>query len=603
MGMWIALLVSMSMLGILVVYVDTALMRQEQQMAATRLVATFEASLHNAMLQRDLRGLEHIIDTLGRAQGIARVQLLNPKGDVRYASQPTLIGQTRPELCGSTPCKDRAEQQAVWHETPSGNALEVSHRIVNQVQCIQCHGTPEAHPVNGVLVIRFTPVQAHFWDGATPMLIGVGSLALCVFGALMAWTLRREVTRPLSQMAEMTDAIAKGDFSKRLQIVRHDELGHVSQELNEMARQLHDLIAQLTAHQDFLQKLLDAMPDPVLVIAADWRIQWANKAYCDLIGKAAEEVHMQHCYQVGRGLSEPCPATLVTCPVVERCLHGEGIRTIMSLRHKDGHEVPVEIDSTKLVVNGAVLTVEVLRPLEQTIRFSQEQRLSTIGLLANGVAHEIHNPLASIRIALQASLRGIRKGNIASEDLVNYLELVDVEIDRCVLATQRLMQMSAPADEGLGAVEIQRAIDDVLALLSEEAKVRDVVVHVAIKPKNLAVMANDAELRQVFVNLVQNAMNAMPSGGRIEIQTALVKAGHVSIRVSDTGSGISKDNLPRIFLPFFSRRIDGSRGMGLGLAICKVIVERFGGSIEANNQLGGGAVFTLTLPQAMSDEV
>jgi signal transduction histidine kinase len=151
-------------------------------------------------------------------------------------------------------------------------------------------------------------------------------------------------------------------------------------------------------------------------------------------------------------------------------------------------------------------------------------------------------------------------------------------------------------------VDVQRAIDDVLALLSEEAKVRNVDVLVIVQPEHLTVMAHDAELRQVVVNLIQNAMNAMPKGGCIHIQAHSGNAGHATIRISDTGMGISQDNLPRIFLPFFSRRVDGSRGMGLGLAICKVIVERFGGSIEANNQTEGGAVFTLTLPLAMPEE-
>jgi signal transduction histidine kinase len=267
----------------------------------------------------------------------------------------------------------------------------------------------------------------------------------------------------------------------------------------------------------------------------------------------------------------------------------------MSLRHADGREVPVEIDSTALNLDGERMTVEVLRPLERTIRFSQEQRLSTIGLLANGVAHEIHNPLASIRLALQASLRGIRKGNMPTDELVAYLELVDAQIDRCVLTTQRLMQMSVPPNGQLAPVTVQRALDDVLALMSEDARVRHVKIVSHIEPADLAVLADEAELRQIFVNLVQNAMTAMPGGGLVTIEAHTNEEGQVCIRVADTGRGISPDNLSRIFLPFFSRRVDGSRGMGLGLAVCKTILERFGGTIEAGNQVGSGAVLTLTL--------
>ena len=278
-----------------------------------------------------------------------------------------------------------------------------------------------------------------------------------------------------------------------------------------------------------------------------------------------------------------------------------GSRTVMSLRHSDGRDIPVEIDATAVELDGQRMTVEVLRPLERTIRFSQEQRLSAIGLLANGVAHEIHNPLASIRLALQASLRGIRKGNLATDDLVAYLKLVDTEIDRCVLSTQRLMQMSMPPDGQLLPVRLHDAVEDVVSLIKEDARTRKVELITHIAPANLAVLADEAELRQVFVNLIQNAMNALPGGGQVTITAEDTGRGGVRIRVSDTGAGIAPDNLSRIFLPFFSRRVDGSRGMGLGLAVCKTTVERFGGTIEAGNQPNSGAVLTLTLSHARCD--
>lgn len=594
MGLMAALVISGFALGALALYLGQRSMQQEQAQAATRLVATFEASLYNAMLQRDLPGLQRIIDTLGQAHGIDQVRLLNAKGEVRFASRSDARGSWAPELCGASPCYQMSPQTATWRAHDNGPALEVSHRLRNQAVCVQCHGTPEVNPINGVLVINFQPHASGFWEQPALPLLAVGLLGLSLFGALMAWTLRKAVTQPLRAMAEVTERIALGDFTQRLQVVHDDEIGRVGHQLNTMADNLHTQVTQLQRQQDFLQDLLNAIPDPILVIGPDWRVRLANKAYCNLIGRQLGDVHLQCCYRIGKGLSEPCPSTLVSCPVVENRT-GKGLRTIMSLRHADGREVPVEIDSTALNLDGERMTVEVLRPLERTIRFSQEQRLSTIGLLANGVAHEIHNPLASIRLALQASLRGIRKGNMPTDELVAYLELVDAQIDRCVLTTQRLMQMSVPPNGQLAPVTVQRALDDVLALMSEDARVRHVKIVSHIEPADLAVLADEAELRQIFVNLVQNAMTAMPGGGLVTIEAHTNEEGQVCIRVADTGRGISPDNLSRIFLPFFSRRVDGSRGMGLGLAVCKTILERFGGTIEAGNQVGSGAVLTLTL--------
>ena len=602
-GLLAALAVSCLALSAISLHLGRTSMRHEQELAATRLIATFEASLYNAMLQRDLPGLQHIVDTLGQANGITQVRLLNRDGQVRFASDPATIGTTATGLCGQRPCHLPSAQTATWREEPaSAPSLEVSHRIANQVRCVQCHGAPDAHPINGVLVINFradTPTT--FWLQPELALAGVGLLGLALFGGLMAWTLRRHVTRPLSDMARVSDQIAQGDFSQQFPVERNDEIGRVGRQLNIMANKLQTQVTGLEKQQRFLQDLLDAMPDPVLVIGPDWRIRLANKAYGELIGRPLEDIHLRCCHQVSKGLDQPCPSTLVSCPVLENQTGAGGSRTIMSLRHSDGRDIPVEIDATAVELDGQRMTVEVLRPLERTIRFSQEQRLSAIGLLANGVAHEIHNPLASIRLALQASLRGIRKGNLATDDLVAYLKLVDTEIDRCVLSTQRLMQMSMPPDGQLLPVRLHDAVEDVVSLIKEDARTRKVELITHIAPASLAVLADEAELRQVFVNLIQNAMNALPGGGQVTITAEDTGRGGVRIRVADTGAGIAPDNLSRIFLPFFSRRVDGSRGMGLGLAVCKTTVERFGGTIEAGNQPNSGAVLTLTLRHARCD--
>ncbi|MGF6214379.1 two-component system sensor histidine kinase NtrB, partial [Comamonas sp. 4034] len=322
-----------------------------------------------------------------------------------------------------------------------------------------------------------------------------------------------------------------------------------------------------------------------------------NQAYANLLGWNPPELVGKCCHLVSRGSQEACPSTLITCPVVEVRKHTRPLRSMMSLRRADGSTVDVDIDAAPLIMeDGRTLVIEVLRPLERSLRFSQQQRLSTLGLLANGVAHEIHNPLASIRIALQASLRGLQKGQMEHHELVGYLKLVDHEIDRCVMITQRLMQMSQAPSETLHPVNLTCAVDDVLALLREECRIRNVYVSMEDWEPVPSVLGDEAELRQVLVNLVHNALHAMPDGGHIHILGIPVKAeNRFRLSVRDTGCGIAAEDLPLIFMPFFSRRVDGRRGMGLGLAISKAAMERFGGSIDVTSRPGQGACFTLTL--------
>ena len=118
----------------------------------------------------------------------------------------------------------------------------------------------------------------------------------------------------------------------------------------------------------------------------------------------------------------------------------------------------------------------------------------------------------------------------------------------------------------------------------------------------LRVFANDGEIRMLVLNLVQNAFHAMPSGGKLRI-TGSIEADEVVVRFCDNGVGISDENLPRLFMPFFSRRADGVEGTGLGLPISRSITESFEGSLEVESELGKGSCFIVRLPEATAERL
>ncbi len=596
-GVIVALVVSGGLLVAMALWLGQQSVKTEQEQAAARLVQVFEASLHTSMLQRDLPSLQRTLEVLGQAPGITQARLLNIQGDVRFASRSAALGQHIPLACQKPDCVDVTLQNH-WVETPQGIALQVRYPIFNRPQCAQCHGEPNAHPINGILMIDFGVVPTGLGGSRQAFLLALGLAALLLFGAIMAWTMRRFVTQPLQHLADVSQRLAAGDFDVRVLASSDDEIGRVGQQFNAMADHVAQTVARLLKQQQFLQDLVDAVPDPLLVIGPDWQIRLANTAYARLIGHDPQTPVRGCCYKVGRGANEPCPSTMLTCPVLQ-ARENQTLRTVMELRHHDGSDLPVEIDAAQLSFNGEMLTVEILRPLNEAIRYSQEHRLSTIGLLANGVAHEIHNPLASIRLALQASLRGLSRGDMDTVELVHYLQLVDSQIDRCVATTQRLMQMSHPPGDSLMPVEVVTAIDDTVALLGEEARMRQVEFRFERPELAIWIQGDNAELRQVFVNLLHNAMHAMKDGGTVSIEIETSNASVVVIRISDTGVGIPPENLSRIFLPFFSRRADGQAGMGLGLAVCKSIVDRCGGTIAVASELGKNTVFTITLPLAL----
>jgi signal transduction histidine kinase len=230
---------------------------------------------------------------------------------------------------------------------------------------------------------------------------------------------------------------------------------------------------------------------------------------------------------------------------------------------------------------------------------SHEQRLSELGLLAAGIAHEIHNPLGSVRLGVQGLAREIREARITPEQIAEYMGLIDQEIDNCIAVTRRLLLLARPPANSMQLVVLGEALGDTLKLLEFDAQSKNIRQRIELPGAQLRVLADEAEIRMIFLNLVQNAHHAMPDGGTL---TASVREdqGRALIEIADTGIGMEAEFAARIFDPFFSRRADGVAGTGLGLTIVKNFVERMAGDIRVDSKPGSGTRFLIRLPLAES---
>jgi signal transduction histidine kinase len=269
------------------------------------------------------------------------------------------------------------------------------------------------------------------------------------------------------------------------------------------------------------------------------------------------------------------------------------------MKRRDGSEIDVEVHAAPLIgQEGELLVVESIRDLAADIRFSHEQKLSELGRLATGVAHEIRNPLASVRLALQGLLKRAEGGSMTAEEAVRYLMLVDGQIDKCIDVTDRLLKLSMHAGGRPQLLSVKPAIEETVSLLSYEAEAKQIDVVIDLPSEETCrVMASDSDLRMIVLNLVQNAFHALPLGGRLDIQ-GQARDAMFEIVFSDNGAGIPEDALPRIFDPFFSRRADGQPGTGLGLTIVKSLAKRLGGGVSVESKEGLGTRFILRLPRA-----
>mgnify|MGYP001178247365 CR=1 FL=1 len=572
----------------------------ERERAATseQINRLLRVALENAMLKRDVPGLRDIVRNMGQQPGIAGVMILAPDGEVRFASAPDKLGQHLPQLVAGV--AGAMANSRFIDEPTVGAVLRSINPVPNQAACVACHGPIAQHPVNGVLVVDYdasTLRHEAYRSAAMFTLAGIAVIGLTQ-GAI--WILlRRRVIDPLGRLDAAANALAGGDLGRRAPPGGEDEPGRLARSFNRMADHLAAQIGASLAQQRYLQALLDGLPDGVRVIRqADFRIIAANDAYATQMGIAVGEALGQPCYRSSHGRETSCVSTMVVCPVRELNLPGQSLKCRHRHRKADGSEQPVEVHALLLprdtLLGEGELVVESIIDLSQVVRHSQEQRLSELGLLAAGIAHEIHNPLGSMRLAVDGLLRGLRQGHDDPKRMADYLQMMSAEIDRCTGITQRLLLLSRLPQQQPQIVALNPAVGDTVRLLEFDAGSHGIVQNLELDPGEPQVLADDSDLRMLVLNLVQNAHHAMPQGGALTVRTRAA-GDAVLIEVIDQGCGIPGDLQERIFDPFYSHRADGEGGTGLGLTICKSIVERYGGSIEVASQPGQGTTFRVRL--------
>ncbi|MEB4593155.1 ATP-binding protein [Candidatus Thiothrix sp. Deng01] len=581
----------------------------ERTQASHAVSLLLESSLQRAMLRRDLPGLRDIIHDLGKEDGVRDVMILNPAGEVRFASHEEYLGQQAADVIqqfcpGCTSARLPVEPVSRFLVTDKGEILRTFQPVRNRPQCMECHGDAGTHPVNGILVVDHdaAPIRQ---KGLMNVLVlaGAGSIAV-LFSAWAAWWfMQRYVLLPVRQLDTASRALSRGELATRVPVAGQDEMANLASTFNHMAERLQHNHQVLHSREKFLQGLVDAVPDGVRVIDPYYQIVVANRAYAELSGIASPaDLRQQYCYKVAHQRDAPCPPSLCTCPLEILKEQQAGVKFMETLQREDGSLLSTEVYAARLLLADNVaapsefLVVESVRDLEKAAQYSHEQKLASLGELAAGVAHEIHNPLGSVRIALQASDRILDASQEDVSELRDYLHLVDEQVEQCLDVTHRLMKLGSLSSGHPELVEVNTVICETLSLLRFEREQRGIRERLDLAPCNPRILAADNDLRMVVLNLAQNAFHAMPTGGELCI-VSRCQGDEVVIRFRDTGTGIANEVLPYIFDPFFSRRCD-QRGSGLGLTITRSLVQQHGGHIDVAAHTPGNTEFVLRFPDA-----
>ncbi len=256
-----------------------------------------------------------------------------------------------------------------------------------------------------------------------------------------------------------------------------------------------------------------------------------------------------------------------------------------------GNQISVAIENTWLYEAEKKATKQ-LRETQQQLVHSE--RLAALGEMSAKVAHEINNPLGIIKNYLLLTNKLV----VDNKKSIEYLDIVDNEIDRIAKIVSELLDFHRPRGFEFQRVDIAKLATSVISLMSRQFEKNKVIIEKRFDPNIPEIEISPEGIKQVFLNLIINSYDAMPDGGQVRIAITTV-GDEISICFSDTGPGIPPELVPRIFEPFFTTK-EPSKGTGLGLSVCYGIIKKHNGSITFHNEESGGC-FEIRLPLINKD--
>lgn len=352
---------------------------------------------------------------------------------------------------------------------------------------------------------------------------------------------------------------------------------------------------ELARLKEFNENIIESINVGVMVISLHGRITNWNGALEQIYGLRREEA-------IGQRITEVFDAGMVRT-LKELMARGEW---------QDGEPVNVykfraeSIDGRDLILNislaalqsksaeleGVLVAIEdVTERIRLEEQLQQSDKLSSIGLLAAGVAHEVNTPLTGISSYSQMLMQQIP----STDPKHQLLEKIYRQTSRASSIVNNLLNFSRVSDSRFATADINRVLDDTIQLLDAQLRNTQIEVRRSYDERLPAIPVNAAKLQQVFMNLILNARDAMPEGGALEIRTE-ADANSVSIRFADNGIGIEPEHISRIYDPFFTTKQIG-KGTGLGLAVSYGIIQDHGGHISVESRQGEGTTFLISLPR------
>ena len=430
-------------------------------------------------------------------------------------------------------------------------------------------------------------------------------IAACV-AAVVSWV----VTQPVRNLIDAAGKIRDGDLGQQVAATTKDEIGDLVESFNQMSDELlkqHKVlddrnrrirIAQEQAawERDKLRAIIDSMVEGVIFVDAEGRISLCNKSAeriwnalaSELLGKSIQECPSRELRsQLGEILQQAKQKSgFITTQSLE-LRSGRCLASYSTVHSEDGRYLGLVFLSLD-ISDRVTLEQEQQRLREQLF---QQEKMVLIGQIAASVAHELNTPIGTVLLRSQLMRQQVGESGDFSD-----LDVIEGEAQRCRRIIDSLLGFSRRSEGVMTRTDINSLVRESLSLVEKDLALKGIEIETDYTRDGATVCVDSNQIQQVLLNLVTNAADAMPKGGRLQTATRLLSdQGSVEIRVMDNGCGIEQDVLKRAFDPFFTTKGRG-KGTGLGLAICQRIVEEHKGEINIESQPGRGTTVSVRLP-------
>ena len=354
--------------------------------------------------------------------------------------------------------------------------------------------------------------------------------------------------------------------------------------------------------KNFYQNIFASLADGILIVSTDLKVIKVNQAAEEIFQRSRssfEGEHLSELFPDQPDILEKARQSITT-EISYHHVEGVGCRKSKNRRFPTNLTFSPFIKSDHEVIAGIILIQDTSLLKELQENSQQTDHLSTLSVLSAGMAHEIRNPLSGIRGSAQLLLK-----DLGNPDQREYMEIVIEEVDRIDRLVKRMMDLTRPALKDFKPTNIHQVLEEILTLEQEALERKEGVFVQIYDPSLPTIKANKDELKQAFLNLIKNAVEASPKGGQVRISTLYntdyafrkkkdpLSPHNIIVKIIDSGPGMTNATMKKLFTPFFTTK---KRGTGLGMTISLKIVENHNGKIKIASKENIGTVVQVFFP-------